>query len=65
MNTIYNYTVTDIPGHEISLEEFRGKTLLIVNTPVKRYAPADRPLKIIPEIEELLGVQLPLWDQPF
>ena len=55
--SIYTFTATDINGREISMEEYRGKTLLIVNTPEKRYAPADRPLKIIPDIEELLGVQ--------
>lgn len=29
---IYDYTVKDIMGNDVSLEEFRGKVLLIVNT---------------------------------
>jgi len=88
LSTIYDFTVTDIDGRKISTEQYRGRTLLIVNaaskyltsvlpgkmgrrikwnftkflmgpygSPVQRYAPADRPLKIIPDIEELLGVQ--------
>ena len=35
MSTIYDFTVTDINGREISLEHYRGKMLLIVNTASK------------------------------
>lgn len=31
----YNYTATDIKGEEISMEDFKGKTVLIVNTASK------------------------------
>ena len=30
--TIYEFTVKDVNGKEVSLEEYRGKVLLIVNT---------------------------------
>lgn len=30
--SIYDYTVKDIMGNDVSLDEFRGKVLLIVNT---------------------------------
>ena len=33
--SIYDYTVSDIQGKSISLQELRGKTLLIVNTASK------------------------------
>ncbi len=33
--TIYDYTALDIKGHQRSLDEFRGKVLLIVNTASK------------------------------
>ena len=33
--SIYGFSATDINGREISIEEFRGKTLLIVNTASK------------------------------
>ena len=29
---IYDYTVKDIMGNDVSLDEFKGKVLLIVNT---------------------------------
>jgi glutathione peroxidase len=32
MSTIYDYTAQSLDGHEISLSDYRGKTLLIVNT---------------------------------
>ncbi len=32
MKTVYDFTVTDQNGQQISLEEYRGKVLLIVNT---------------------------------
>ncbi|WP_458071729.1 glutathione peroxidase [Rhodanobacter sp. BL-MT-08] len=35
MSSIYDFTVRDIDGHERSLGEFRGKTLLIVNVASK------------------------------
>lgn len=31
----YNYTATDIKGEEISMEDFKGKTVLIINTASK------------------------------
>lgn len=33
--SIYEFKVKDIDGHEISLEEYKGKVLLIVNTASK------------------------------
>lgn len=33
--TIYDFTVTDIDGREVSLSEYKGKVLLIVNTASK------------------------------
>lgn len=30
--SIYNYSVTDVTGEEISLEKYKGKVLMIVNT---------------------------------
>jgi glutathione peroxidase len=35
MSSVYDFTVRDIDGHERSLGEFRGKTLLIVNVASK------------------------------
>ena len=32
MKTVYDYTVKDRQGNDISLSEYRGKVLLIVNT---------------------------------
>lgn len=32
MTTVYDFTVRDIDGQDVSLAEFRGKVLLIVNT---------------------------------
>ena len=32
MSTIYDYTAQSLDGREISLSDYRGKTLLIVNT---------------------------------
>ena len=32
MNTVYNFTVKDRQGRDVSLSEYRGKILLIVNT---------------------------------
>lgn len=32
MKTIYEFTVKDRMGNEVSLEQYRGKVLLIVNT---------------------------------
>ncbi len=29
---VYNYKVTDVDGNEVSLEEYKGKVMLIVNT---------------------------------
>ena len=34
-SSIYDFTAHDINGREVSMEEFRGKTLLIVNTASK------------------------------
>ena len=34
-NSLYDFTVTDIHGREVPMGEFRGKTLLIVNTASK------------------------------
>ena len=31
----YNYSATDIKGNEISMEEYKGKTIIIVNTASK------------------------------
>ena len=33
--TIYDYTVQDMQGHEVALEQYRGKALLITNTASK------------------------------
>lgn len=33
--TIYDFKVNDYKGNEVSLEQYRGKTLLIVNTATK------------------------------
>ena len=35
MKTIYDFTVKDAKGNEISLEQYKGKVLLIVNTATK------------------------------
>ena len=35
MSDIYQYTATDIKGREVSLNDYRGKVLLIVNTASK------------------------------
>ena len=32
MKTVYDFTVKDRKGAEVSLSEYRGKVLLIVNT---------------------------------
>ncbi|SIS08986.1 glutathione peroxidase [Williamsia sterculiae] len=32
MTTVYDFTATDIDGHQVDLDIFRGKPLLIVNT---------------------------------
>ena len=32
MNTVYDFTVKDMDGKDVSLSEFKGKLLLIVNT---------------------------------
>ncbi len=32
MKTVYDFTVTDREGRSISLADYRGKVLLIVNT---------------------------------
>ena len=32
MSTIYDFTVKDMQGNDVSLETYKGKTLLIVNT---------------------------------
>ena len=32
MKTVYDFTVKDRQGNEVSLSEYRGKVLLIVNT---------------------------------
>lgn len=32
MKTIYDYTVKDVSGNPVSLEDYKGKVLLIVNT---------------------------------
>ena len=32
MNTVYDFTVTDRKGNDVSLSEYKGKVLLIVNT---------------------------------
>ncbi len=32
MSTVYDYTVKDRQGHDVSLSEYQGKVLLIVNT---------------------------------
>lgn len=32
MSTVYDFVVRDITGHDISLSDYRGKVLLIVNT---------------------------------
>lgn len=35
MTTIYDYKVKDINGEDVSLEKYKGKVLLIVNTATK------------------------------
>jgi glutathione peroxidase len=35
MNSIYQYTATDIHGREVALHDYQGKVLLIVNTASK------------------------------
>ena len=32
MKTVYDFTVKDMDGNEVSLAEYQGKVLLIVNT---------------------------------
>ena len=32
METVYNFSLTDKKGNEVSLEQYKGKVLLIVNT---------------------------------
>lgn len=69
--TIYDITVSDAKGNDISLSTYKGKTMLIVNTAIKwnftkflvnkegevvgRYAPATKPARIAPVLERLLG----------
>lgn len=69
--TIYDITVSDAEGNDISLSTYKGKTMLIVNTAIKwnftkflvnkegevvgRYAPATKPARITPVLERLLG----------
>lgn len=35
MTTVYDFTVNDIKGQEVSLADFKGKVLLVVNTASK------------------------------
>ena len=32
MKTVYDFTVKDMDGNDVSLSEYKGKVLLIVNT---------------------------------
>ena len=32
METVYSFSLTDKKGNEVSLEQYKGKVLLIVNT---------------------------------
>ena len=36
MKTVYDFTLKDRQGNEVSLSEYRGKVLLIVNTATRR-----------------------------
>jgi glutathione peroxidase len=46
--TIYDYKVKDIDGKEVSLEEFKGKTLLIVNVASKcGFTPQYKDLELL------------------
>ena len=45
MATVYDFTVKDRKGNEVSLSEYRGKVLLIVNTAAQSPIPnAQSPL---------------------
>lgn len=35
--TIYSFSAKDIKGHEVSMDDYRGKVLLIVNTGLKMW----------------------------
>ena len=37
MKTVYDFTVKDRKGNDVSLSEYRGKVLLIVNTATGLY----------------------------
>ena len=43
MSTVYDFTVKDRKGGEVSLAEYSGKVLLIVNTAPLRAAGGDVP----------------------
>ena len=55
---LYKYLTSALPGKMGKRIKWNFTKFLIGpdGSPVQRYAPADRPLKIIPDIEELLGV---------
>lgn len=56
---LYKHLTSALPGKLGQRIKWNFTKFLITpnGSPVKRYAPADRPLKIIPDIKELLEVQ--------
>lgn len=46
--SVYEYTVKDVNGHDVSLEKYKGKVLLIVNTALDcGFAPQYEELELI------------------
>ncbi|MCR6106693.1 glutathione peroxidase [Salipaludibacillus agaradhaerens] len=59
MTTIYNFTVQKANGDEVSLEEYKGKVVLIVNTATKcGLAPQFKELQAIYEQYKTDGLEV-------
>ena len=63
MNTVYDFTVKDRAGNDVSLEEYKGKVLLIVNTATGcGFTPHYEPLEAM--YKELRDQGLEILDFP-
>jgi glutathione peroxidase-family protein len=65
-NNFYKFSAISLRGNEISMDAYRGKVIMVVNSsskndrngvPVKRYSPSFKPENIAGDIERLLGIK--------